>query len=169
MVKTKHSYNYSNFLLFLLCFFIIFLLFRWVHFLLNKNYLQPGTYLESFTSLSNAFNTNTNGTNSNASNAIMNNSYKVNYIHSNNINMPISAFSEYTCSNSCGPLSRCILTSEQCSFDGDCTGCQDMTALNNYKENSPTDHDKNIPKGANEYILSNNPNDTSFARFTMFN
>ena len=141
MAKNKQLGNYTNFLLFLMCFFILFLLFRWLHFLLNNNYLQPGTYLESFTSFDNTYNTDTD-TDTNTETNINNNSapydmYKVNYIHSNMIDM--SAFSKYTCSNWCGPKSQCLLSREQCRSDVDCKGCQDLTALNNYYDDSTSD------------------------------
>ena len=113
-------------------------------------------------------------------NTIVNNSYKVNYIHSNNIDMP--AFSKYTCSNWCGPKSQCLLSREQCSSDVDCKGCQDLTALNNFHDNPATDlgqsymnsSDSNstedIPKGANEDILcSVNNCNTNFAKFNRRN
>lgn len=156
MTKNKKSGNYSNFLLFLLCFVLLFLLFKWLHFLLNKNYLQPGTYLESFTSLDNRSNTN-NETDPNA--IVVNNSYKVNFTHSNTID--ISAFSKYTCRNWCGPKSQCLLTREQCFSNVDCKGCKDLTALNNFYDDSTSDigqsymntSAKDIPKGANEDIL----------------
>jgi hypothetical protein len=165
MAKNKQLGNYSNFLLFLLCFFILFLLFRWLHFLLNKNYLQPGTYLETFSSLSNTYNSNIY-MDSDTNTDIMNNNapydmYKANKLHSNTIDMPV--FSKYTCSNWCGPKSQCLFTREQCSSDVDCKGCKDLTALNNYYDDSTSDigqsymndstSDKDIPKGANEDIL----------------
>ena len=169
MAKNKQPSKYFNFLLFLLCFFILFLLFRWVHFLLNRNYLQPGTYLELFSSLSETYNTNTE-TDPNA--IVVNNSYKVNYTHSNTIDMP--PFSKYTCSNWCGPKSQCLLSREQCVSDVDCKGCKDLTALNNFYDDSSSDlgqsymnkFTKDNPKGANEDILcSVNNCNNSFATF----
>ena len=182
MSKNKQSSNYSNFLLFLMCFFILFLLFRWIHFLLSKNYLQQGTYLESFTSADNTYSNNDSNFNSeiNMNTDINNNSapydmYKVNYIHSNMIDM--SAFSKYTCSNWCGPKSQCLLSREQCSSDVDCKGCKDLTALNNFYGDSTSDlgqsynndstSEKDIPKEANEDILCSVKNcNNSFATFT---
>jgi hypothetical protein len=180
MTKIKQSGNYTNFLLFLMCFFILFLLFRWVHFLLNKNYLHPGTYLESYTSLGNTYDTNTDPeTNTDTDpNIVVNNSYKVNYIHSNTIDLP--ALSKYTCGNWCGPKSQCLLSREQCFSDVDCKGCQDLTALNNFYDNPATDlgqsymnssnsnSEEDIPKSANEYILCGddiNSCNNNFARF----
>lgn len=168
--QSKHdiNINYTNFLLFLICFFILFLLFRWVHFLLKKNYLQ----LESYTSLANTYDTDTETNTDQDPNSIVNNSYKTNYIHSNNIDMP--PFSKYTCSNWCGPKSQCLLSREQCSSDVDCKGCQDLTALNNFYDNPASDlgqsymnkFTKDHPKGANEDILcSVNNCNNSFATF----
>jgi len=166
MTKNKQSGNYYNFLLFLLCFFLLFLLFRWLQFLLNKNYLQPGTYLETFTSADNIYITNPNNSINETINTtnINNNSvpydlYKVNNLHSNTIDIP--AFSKYTCSNWCGPQSQCLLSREQCFSDVDCKGCKDLTALNNFYDDSTSDigqsymntSAKDIPKGANEDIL----------------
>jgi len=163
MTKNKQSGNYYNFLLFLLCFFLLFLLFRWLQFLLNKNYLQPGTYLETFTPADNIYITNPN-------NIINDTTYinnyivpyhpsKINKLHSNTINMP--PFSKYTCSNWCGSRSQCLLSREQCFSDVDCKGCKDLTALNNFYEDSTSDigqsymntSAKDIPKGAPEDIL----------------
>lgn len=169
MAKNPQQSKYFNFLLFLLCFFILFLLFRWVHFLLNRNYLQLGTYLESFTSLDN---TNTDTNTDTDSNAFVNNSYKVNYMHSNTIDLP--AMSKYTCNNWCGPQSQCLLSREQCFSDVDCKRCQDLTALNNFHEKSSTDlgqsymkeFTKDYPEGATEDILCGIQNcNNSFSRF----
>jgi len=182
--QSKHdiNINYTNFLLFLMCFFILFLLFRWVHFLVNKNYLQPGTYLESYTSLANTYDTDTDTNTDQDPNTIVNNSYKTNYIHSNNIDMP--PFSKYTCNNWCGPKSQCLLSREQCSSDVDCKGCQDLTALNNFYDNPATDlgqsymnssnssSQEDIPKSANEDILCGddiNSCNNNFARFDRAN
>ena len=154
MTKNKKSGNYYNFLLFLLCFFLLFLLFRWQQFLLNKNYLQPGTYLETFTSDETINTTNSNN------NIVPYDLYKVNNLHSNAIG--ISAFSKYTCNNWCGPQSQCLLSREQCLSDVDCKGCKDLTALNNFYDDSTSD----IPKGANEDILcSVQKCNNSFAMF----
>jgi hypothetical protein len=164
MAKKTIPTNYSNFLLFLMCFFIMFLLFRWLQFLLNKNYLHLGTYLESFTSLANTsynidivVDTNTDINNNIAPYDL----YNVNAVHSNNINMV--SFTKYTCSNWCGPKSQCLLTREQCRSDVDCKGCQDLTALNNFYGDSTSDighsymndstSDKDIPKDADEDVL----------------
>jgi hypothetical protein len=186
MAKNKQVGNYSNFLLFLLCFFLLFLLFRWLNFLLDKSYLQPGTYLETFSSSSNVYNANaysdvdsdTDAYSGNNTKSDINNNtapydmYKLDKLHSNTIDM--SAFSKYTCSNWCGPKSECLLSREQCSSDVDCKGCEDLTALNNYYDDSTTDtgqsymnkSTKDIPKGANEDILcSINNCNNSFARF----
>jgi len=168
MAKKNQTPKYFNFLLFLLCFFILFLLFRWVHFLLNRNYLHAGTYLELFSSLSDTYNTNTDTD----SNTFVNNSYKVNYIHSNTIDLP--AMSKYTCDNWCGPKSQCLLSREQCFSDVDCKGCKELTALNNFYK--PTSSDlgqsymnksvEDIPKGAPEDILCGIQNcNNSFAMF----
>jgi len=186
MAKNKQFGNYSNFLLFLMCFFILFLLFRWIHFLLSRKYLQPGTYLESFTSADNIYITDSNNSTESADNTnnntdINNNSapydmYKANKKHNNNIDM--SAFSKYTCSNWCGPQSQCLLSREQCTSDVDCKGCKDLTALNNYYDDSSIDigqsymnkSTKDIPKDATEDILSGVQNfNNSFAIFDKLN
>jgi len=145
MKKIRQSNDYSIFLLFLLCFFLLFLLFRWVDFLFNQKYLQAGTHLELFSSLSNTYNTTTGpgpDPDSNIDkdpNEIINNSYNVNYTHSNNIDMP--AFSKYTCENWCGPNSQCLFSREQCFSDVDCKGCKDLTAVNNYYDMSYSELD----------------------------
>ena len=41
---------------------------------------------------------------------------------SHTVNLPINT--RYSCSNFCGPLSRCSITGEQCTSDIDCRGCQ---------------------------------------------
>lgn len=143
MKKIRQSNDYSIFLLFLLSFFMLFLLFRWVDFLVDKKYLQPGRYLELFTSLSNTYNTTTGpGPDSDSDknpNTIVNDSYNVNYTHSNNIDMP--PFSKYTCRNWCGPNSQCLFSREQCFSDVDCKGCKDLTAVNNYYDESSSELD----------------------------
>jgi len=172
MTKNKQSDKYTNFFLFLMCFILLFLLFKWLHFLLNKDYLQPGTYLETFDSLSKMNNTN----NTNINNTVPYDMNKVNYIHSSAIDM--SAFSKYTCSNWCGPKSQCLLTREQCKSDVDCSGCKYLTALNNFYDNPSTDlgqsymneSEKDLPKGANEDILCGIKTcNNSFARFDKGN
>lgn len=165
MTKIKPPGKYSNLLGFLICFFILFMLFRWIHFLVDKNYLYPGTYLESFT-LSNDLYNNTENTNSQTdikTNINDNNApyemYKVNKNHNNVVDMP--AFSKYTCSNWCGPRSQCLLSREQCTSDVDCNGCHNLRALNNFYEDSTTDigqsymnkSEKDLPKSADEDIL----------------
>jgi hypothetical protein len=148
MAKNKQPNDYFIFLLFLLSFFILFLLFRWLDFLVDKKYLQSGTYLELFTSLADTYKINTGeetNTNSDTNtdtetdqNTFVNNdSYNVNYIHSNNIDLP--AMSKYTCSNWCGPKSQCLLSREQCFSDVDCKGCKDLTAVNNFYDDSSSD------------------------------
>jgi hypothetical protein len=40
---------------------------------------------------------------------------------SHNVDLPLNT--TYSCSNMCGPLSRCAITGEQCTSDVDCYGC----------------------------------------------
>lgn len=177
MKKIRQSNDYSIFLLFLLSFFMLFLLFRWVDFLVDKKYLQPGRYLELFTSLSNTYTGPGPDPDSNSDNdpneIVVNNSYNVNYTHSNNIDM--SAFSKYTCGNWCGPKSQCLFSHEQCFSDVDCKGCKDLTALNNYYDDSSSDlggsymnkSTNDSPKDSDENILCNKQNCNN--NFAMLN
>jgi hypothetical protein len=41
---------------------------------------------------------------------------------SHTVNLPINT--KFSCSNFCGPLSKCSITGEQCTSDVDCKGCQ---------------------------------------------
>ena len=47
----------------------------------------------------------------------------------NNVNVPLTT--TYSCTNFCGPTSRCATTGQQCMADIDCPGCQPNTSPTN--------------------------------------
>ena len=86
--------KYKNLFLALFCFILIVLIFNWIHFLANNNYI-----IECFTS----FNKESSKT-------------------SHTVDLPLTT--TYSCQNFCGPTARCAITGQQCFTDIDCPGCQ---------------------------------------------
>ncbi len=149
MKNTINNINLLKYVLFFLMILLIIEIFKWVDFLIKNKYLQKGTYLEFFTN-------NTNNTNNANNNTIQGS----NYVSGHAVDMPY--FAEYTCNNWCGPLSQCLFTRENCTSDRDCTGCKDLTKLNNIKKIDIYDLGQEFmdvngfnPKGAPEDILQN--------------
>jgi hypothetical protein len=99
MSLTKGQY-YILFLA-IISFLLLHLLFKWIDYLFNNNYIK-----ESFQQM---YNPN------------INESEKT----SHTVNLPLTT--TYSCENFCGPTARCAITGQQCFTDIDCPGCQPYT------------------------------------------
>ena len=65
---------------------------------------------------------------------------QINNSTSHTVDLPLTT--TYSCSNFCGPTSRCAKTGQQCFADIDCTGCQPQ--INNKSNNTKTTTKTNI-------------------------
>lgn len=77
---------------------LLFLIFRYIHFLFNRGYITE------------CFDSNI---------ALYKNTGSPSYSHS--VDLPLNT--TYSCSNFCGPTARCAITGTQCMTDIDCYGC----------------------------------------------
>ena len=162
MIISKSKKTYTKYFLLFFCVFLLFLIFKWVDFLLKNHYLQSGTYVE-------LFNGNMNVSSSYTSK--IEDPTTIKYSTGHAIDMPY--FTDYTCSNWCGPQSQCLLTRQQCSSDVDCGGCQDLNIKNNTKAidiynlgQSFMDIKGFNPRPSPEDILAN---DNKYIRFSLYN
>lgn len=93
MEITKKKY-YIIFLA-LICFVLIFIIFKWIDLLSSNHFIQyfsQKTLHESFNNISHT------------------------------VDLPLTT--SYSCKNFCSPTSRCAITGQQCFTDIDCPGCQ---------------------------------------------
>ena len=102
MRLTKGQY-YILFLA-IISFLLLSLSFKWIDYLFNNNYIK-----ESFEQM---YNSNINKTSSE----------KTSEATSHTVDLPLTT--TYSCTNFCGPTSRCAITGQQCFTDIDCPGCQ---------------------------------------------
>jgi hypothetical protein len=84
-------------------------IFKWIHYLLINNYI-----VECFQQLNQSTNFNNSTTHT--------------------VDMPLTTTT--SCSNFCGPTSRCAKTGQQCFTDIDCPGCQPKTKGKNSSKNT---------------------------------
>lgn len=97
------SKQYSIMFLALICIILLFVIFKWIDYLANNDYiyLNIREHFDSYTmptrDLGNPDTTH-------------------------NVNLPLNT--TYSCKNFCGPTSRCSITGQQCFADVDCPGCQ---------------------------------------------
>ena len=79
---------------------LLFVIFKWIHYLVENNYISY-TRKEGFdTSLQMKEGPDTN----------------------HNVDLPLTT--TYSCKNMCGPPNRCSITGQQCFADIDCPGCE---------------------------------------------
>ena len=102
MRLTKGQY-YILFLA-IISFLLLSLSFKWIDYLFDNNYIK-----ESFEQM---YNSNINKTSSE----------KTSEATSHTVDLPLTT--TYSCTNFCGPTSRCAITGQQCFTDIDCPGCQ---------------------------------------------
>jgi hypothetical protein len=121
------------FILFLafISFLLIVSIFKWMNYLSLNNYI-----VECFQQLNypNVLNQSNQSNQSNDTN--LNNST------SHTVDLPLTTTT--SCSNFCGPTSRCAKTGQQCFVDMDCPGCQPQTSnqsKNTNKTNIVGDND----------------------------
>lgn len=125
MLHYKNKISTSNtFLLALFSLCLIYLIFKWIHYLVNNNFIQ-GTYENK--------KLNDKKGKRSAKESFENNAYKNDQDNqvtkdfgmpntTHNVDLPLTT--TYSCENKCGPPNRCSKTGEQCMADIDCPGCQ---------------------------------------------
>lgn len=86
-------------LLFIICIFLLIVIFNWFHYLVKKGYIA-----ECYENM--------------AGPIIDTGSPET----SHTVNLPLTT--TYSCKNFCGPQSICSITGQQCTADIDCPGCQ---------------------------------------------
>ena len=96
--------QYYTLFLAIISFLLLGLSFKWIDYLFNNNYIK-----ESFEQM---YNSNINKTSSE----------KTSEATSHTVDLPLTT--TYSCTNFCGPTSRCAITGQQCFTDIDCPGCQ---------------------------------------------
>ena len=107
------KFNSTRLFLLFLSFTLLYIIFKMINYLTANNYI-----VECFTNNSNTENSNTSHT----------------------VDLPLNT--TYSCNNFCGPTARCALTSQQCSTDIDCPGCQPYTPpLSSLKDCIPGNND----------------------------
>jgi hypothetical protein len=90
--------NYFVYLLALISLILLIIIFKWINYLVLNNYIISN--IENFTQ------------------QIIREGPKTNHT----VNLPLTT--TYSCTNFCGPTSRCSITGQQCFTDIDCPGCQ---------------------------------------------
>jgi len=103
----------------LISFILIVLIFKWINYLSNNNYI-----MECFTS------------------GPINETYDGSTSHT--VNLPLTT--TYSCQNFCGPTSRCSITGQQCFTDIDCPGCQPYSPPLKTIQGSPVPGDNDAGK-----------------------
>ena len=82
----------TKLMLMVLSIFLIIIIYVWIHYLVQNNYI-----VECFENIESSETSHT-------------------------VNLPLTT--TYSCTNFCGPQSRCAITGHQCTADIDCPGCQ---------------------------------------------
>ena len=100
MQITNSKFN-VKFVLMILSIFLIIIIYIWIHYLVQNNYITEGFVTKGFEGI--IRDTGSPET-------------------SHTVDLPLTT--TYSCKNSCGPQSRCSITGHQCTSDIDCPGCQ---------------------------------------------
>jgi len=87
--------NKFHLFLFIVSIFLLFIIFKWIHYLVTNNYIVE-CFQQKYSSS--------------------------NPININNVNIPLTT--SYSCNNFCNTTARCSITGQQCVADNDCPGCQ---------------------------------------------
>jgi hypothetical protein len=77
---------------------LLFIMFKWIHYLVQNNYIRRKEGFDTSIQMTQGPNTN------------------------HNVNLPLTT--SYSCKNMCGPPNRCSITGQQCFADIDCPGCE---------------------------------------------
>lgn len=119
MVINKIS---KSFMLLLISVILYFFIFKWIDYLVNNKYITNCScqnIIQKQNKTYEGFDTYTNITSNYGTPKT-----------TNNVNIPLTT--QYSCTNFCGPTSRCSITGQQCSADIDCPGCQPYIKTSSY-------------------------------------